>query len=255
MAQAVRDVLVTVDSFGIDEPFLRQTLVEKTTVSKPTAERVHQQLIEIGALRVLNPGGRPMRTTRMLDSEGKPRDLVSEYDRGELTGVVGQGGKREDKRVVEPEPEYFELDPDEIFDQLEDEGFFKLIQNRITRMQANAKVAANQKAEVEAHLSVRQAEWRQRELSLEKEVSGLREELRTERKRNMELELELQRARGQRVLAEQPERVLMVKQPLNVQRESGGSGPNIPSRVRVHKKPVTTHVPKGAQNAIIGVKK
>ncbi|HEY7535332.1 MAG TPA: hypothetical protein VH878_05245 [Thermodesulfobacteriota bacterium] len=243
-----RQVLAAMEE--LEAPFDWKAVAEKSGASASMVQGLVAGMAKLGYLEATRRGAGPIFYTPIEEKRG----FVQKYDEGEFDGFWAATAGRKQKRqseITSTEPsddlEEIEINPLEVFEEMGEEDFVKLIS--VFLRQKNQAIEPLQQ-EVERlttevrFLNGEKVNLNQRHAT---EVTSLRDELRVERERNMELRTEMAKVKGEMITLKEQVKVILVRDRRSApaQKDSGGTG--VPgaafNSIRMHRKPATKHAP------------
>ena len=247
----LEEVLRSIDQFSIDQEFTTDDLIEVTGVSKSVMATCLPKLVGQRLVTRIE-GTKPYRYKR-----GDGVLLMDMFRAGEFEGfwsdrgrwTRGQTGRRLKGGGSVPDPEEIveelEIDPLEVFEQMGPDDFSRLVSVYLKTKQGEIGPLKDQVAHLETEVRFLNGKVVQEAQRHSSEINGLREELRAERERVINLQTELNKEKGLRVAGEDRVKTILIERRGGVQKDSGGQG--VPgaafNSIKVHRKPLMHHPP------------
>lgn len=234
-----KDVCEAVDTFEKDQQFNQDDIAGLSGASKSLVQSYFPHLVKIGDLQRFQ--GRPYKYSRLADmSEKFAAGLYDGFFTKARAGRIAEmQGSVEDEEI--------EVDPLEIFEQMEPDDFGKLVSLFVQRKRAALEPLVEQVKHFKQELELQESRSNVHSNTLEGTIRQLREELKTERATVMGLRDELfkERERHAHVDREAPIRTILIKdRPINkdssATNQASGMGGNF-QRVKMHKRPHQNH--------------
>lgn len=238
----LRDMCAAIDM--LDEPFTREDLESLSLGSRSAFTSLLPALCVRNLLTVMQ--GKPYRYQRIKvgeNGESHFKSLTEAFDNGELGGIWSR--KHEEEVPTVPVEELLEIEPHEIFDQMDPDDFGRVIGEYLRCKNAEINPLKERIVTLSEEIAASVRDKNALENTLEHKIRGLQEELKKEREVIVELRNEMMVAKERKVYGDTTKIVYARKPDSNPHKESGGTsvtGVNLHS-VRVHRRPLPPQHP------------
>lgn len=233
----LRELCQAVDSYDKDQQFTQQDIVELASVSRAMVTSYFPGLVKMGDLQRYK--SKPFKYSRTID-------MTAKFEAGEYHGFFTAIRAGRLPEAPDPIDEEFEVDPLEVFEQMEPDDFGHLVSMFVSKKRAALEPLVAQVASLKQELELQESRALVHSNTLEGTIRQLREELKTERATIMGLRDDLFKERERHAHTDHAQvRTVYIKEKPSGDRAQGGSlGGGGFSRVKMHKKPHTGHPSK-----------